>query len=206
MIKHSLPQLQPFSPPTSAHRPASHSHLYPLNMVVPTPNPNTNTAPPTLTAAQTRALLHNLLSTSSNAHRPAPRLAPVKAARQQPVPQQTITIDASTRIMGHCNNVVLASSSPTGQVAKIEALLRGVFQPIGQGEEKARAKANVNLNVTVLASVNVMGSKNVVVVNGRRDDCKESTKGDEPLAGPKRRAESVSCHHAHSALRKRTLT
>ena len=67
---------------------------------------------------------------------------------------------------------------------------------MGLGEEKARAKANVNLNVTIQAGVSIMGSKNVVVFNGKREVSKDSIQVDEPLAGRKRMAESVSCHHA----------
>ncbi|CAF9935652.1 hypothetical protein IMSHALPRED_010302 [Imshaugia aleurites] len=159
----------------------------------PNPNPNPSTTPPTLTAAQTRALLHALRSTTPNAHRPTASAPPspptVKVVRHQPVQQQIITIDASTRIMGHCNNVALASPSPTEQAVKIEQLLRGVLQPMGQGEDKARAKADVNLNVTIQAGVNIMGSKNVVL-SGKRDVGKDSTKVDDLLLGRKRRAES----------------
>lgn len=175
-------------------------------MAVPPTDPNTT--PPILTAAQTRALLHTLLSSAPYAARPNVTSPGPKAVRQQPVQQQqqqTITIDASTRIMGHCNNVALASPSPTEQAVKIEQLLRGVFQPAGPGEEKTKARANVSLNVNVQAGVSIVGSKNVVVFNGKRDVGKESTKGDEPLAGRKRRAESVSCHHAHGLPSTQTL-
>lgn len=65
---------------------------------------------------------------------------------------------------------------------------------MGQGEDKARAKADVNLNVTIQAGVNIMGSKNVVL-SGKRDVGKDSTKVDDLLLGRKRRAESVSRRH-----------
>lgn len=82
----------------------------------------------------------------------------------------------------------------------METLVRGVLQPAAPGEEKTKATASVNLNVSIQAGVSIMGSKNVVVLNGKRDVSKESTKGDEPLAGRKRRAESVSCSRARNAL------
>ena len=105
--------------------------------------------------------------------------------------------------MGHCNNVALFSTSPTEQAVKFEQLFRDVLQPAGPGEEKRKASANVSLNVNVQAGVSIMGSKNVVVFNGKRDVGKDNTKGDEPLAGRKRRAESVSCQDAHNAFRSR---
>ncbi len=78
-----------------------------------------------------------------------------------------------------------------------------VLQPAGPGEEKTKASANVSLNVNIQAGVSIMGSKNVIVFNGKRDVGKDCPKGDEPLAGRKRRAESVSCQHAPSVLRSR---
>ena len=94
--------------------------------------------------------------------------------------------------MGHCNNVALASPSATEQAVKIEQLLRGVMQPAGPGGPQTNARANFNVNVTIQAGVSIMGSKNVVVFDGKRDVGKESVPGDEALAGRKRRAESVS--------------
>ena len=107
--------------------------------------------------------------------------------------------------MGHCNNVALASPSPTEQATRIEQFLRGVLQPAGPGAEKTQATANVSLNVNIQAGVSIMGSKNVVAFNGKRDVSKDkdSDKGDELLAGRKRGAESVSCHRAHNALQRR---
>ncbi|CAD6571213.1 MAG: hypothetical protein ASARMPREDX12_006512 [Alectoria sarmentosa] len=161
-------------------------------MAVPPTNPH-NT-PPSLTAAQTRALLHTLLTTNLNAPRPNstnPSAPTIKLVRQQPVQQQAITIDASTRIMGHCNNVALASPSPAEQAVKMEEVLRGALQLAGPGEEKTKARALVNLSVNIQAGVSIMGSKNVVVLNGKRDVSKDSAKDDEPLAAErKRRAES----------------
>lgn len=101
--------------------------------------------------------------------------------------------------MGHCNSVTLASASLTEQAVKIEESLRGMLQPMGLGEDKARAKADVNLNITIQAGVSIMGSKNVVF-NGKRCVGNDTAKGDEPLPGRKRRAESVSRHHARCAL------
>ena len=102
--------------------------------------------------------------------------------------------------MGHCNNVALASPSPAEQAVKIEQCLRAIFQPAGPGEEKKTAQAaasvNLNLNVNIQAGVSIMGSKNVVAFSGEKGDVSKdsSTKSDdeEPLAGRKRRAESVS--------------
>ena len=95
--------------------------------------------------------------------------------------------------MGHCNNVALASPSATEQAFKIEQLLRGVMQPTGPGGPQTNARANANVNVTIQAGVSVMGSKNVVVLDGKRVvGNKETVPGDEALAGRKRRAESVS--------------
>ena len=95
--------------------------------------------------------------------------------------------------MGHCNNVALASLSPVEQAVKIEQCLRAVLQPAGPGEEKTQAAASANLNVNIQAGVSIMGSKNVVAFSGKEDGSKDGTKGDEePLAGRKRRAESVS--------------
>lgn len=96
--------------------------------------------------------------------------------------------------MGHCNNVALTSPLATEQQAvKIEQLLRGVMQPAGPGGPRANARANVNVNVTIQAGVSIMGSKNVVVLDGKRAvGNKETVPGDEALAGRKRRAESVS--------------
>lgn len=74
-----------------------------------------------------------------------------------------------------------------------------MFQPIGQGEEKTAEKKTVNLNVVIQAGVNIIGSKNVIVFNGngKRGVSEDDTKGDAPSAERKRKAESVSCHHAH---------
>ena len=89
------------------------------------------------------------------------------------------------------------------QAVNIEDLLRGVFHPMGQGEERARAKADVNLSVTIQAGVKIMGSKNTVVCSGKGYDSKETTIGDEPLLGRKRRAESVSYQRTQNALHRR---
>ena len=95
--------------------------------------------------------------------------------------------------MGHCNNVALASPSATEQADKIEQLLRGIMQPREPGGPQTTARANAHVNVTIQAGVNIMGSKNVVVLDGKRVVCnKETAPGDEALAGRKRRAESVS--------------
>lgn len=73
----------------------------------------------------------------------------------------------------------------------MEQLLRGVLQlAAAPGEETAKARANVNLNVNIQVGISIIGSKNVVVFNGKRDVSKDSTRADEPLAGRKRRAES----------------
>lgn len=75
----------------------------------------------------------------------------------------------------------------------MEELLCGVLQlAAAPGEETAKARANVNLNVNIQVGISIIGSKNVVVFNGKRDVSKDSTRADEPLAGRKRRAESVS--------------
>lgn len=87
----------------------------------------------------------------------------------------------------------------------MEELLRGVFQVAVQGEETTKARANVNLNVNIQAGVSIMGSRNVVVFNGKRDVGKDSTNCDEPLAGRKRRAESVSFYRARKCSSKQTL-
>ena len=87
----------------------------------------------------------------------------------------------------------------------IKESFRGILQPTGQGEEKATAAANVNLNVIIQAGVNIIGSKNVVVLNGKRDVSKDASKADAPLAERKRRAESVSRRHAHECSSKQTL-
>lgn len=83
--------------------------------------------------------------------------------------------------------------------------LRSILQPMAQEEDKATAKANVNLNVIIQAGVNILGSKNVVVFNGKRGPSKDDTKVDVPLTERKRKAESVSCHHAHGCWPKQTL-
>ena len=95
--------------------------------------------------------------------------------------------------MGHCNNAALASPSATEQAVKIEQLLRGVMQPTEPRGPQTNARANANVNVTIQAGVTIMGSKNVVVLDGKRAvGNKETVPGDEALAGRKRRAESVS--------------
>ncbi len=85
-----------------------------------------------------------------------------------------------------------------------------MLQPTGQGEEMAIAKANVNVNIIIQAGVNIIGSKNVVVFNGKRDVSrdvsKDDTKADAPSAERKRRAESVSCHCGYGRSSKRILT
>ncbi|KAL9138648.1 MAG: hypothetical protein Q9175_000157 [Cornicularia normoerica] len=172
-------------------------------MAVPPANPNST--PPTLTAAQTRALLHTLLLNTPNAARPNMTTPRPKTVRPQPVQQETVAIDASTRIMGHCNNVAIALPSPTEQAVKIEQLLHGVLQPAGPGEEKTKARANANLNVTIKAGIIIMGSKNNVVFTGKRDVSKDSPSSDGLLACRKRRAESVSCHRAHGCSSGQTL-
>ena len=88
----------------------------------------------------------------------------------------------------------------------MEEVLRGALQLAGPGEEKTKARALVNLSVNIQAGVSIMGSKNVVVLNGKRDVSKDSAKDDEPLAAErKRRAESVSGCHAHECFSKQTL-
>lgn len=87
----------------------------------------------------------------------------------------------------------------------IKESFRGILQPMGQGEDKATATANVNLNVIIQAGVNIIGSKNVVVFNGKRDVRKDDSRVDAPLAERKRRADSVSCCHAHECSSKQTL-
>ena len=95
--------------------------------------------------------------------------------------------------MGHCNNVALASPLATEQAVKIEQLLRGVMQPAGPGGPQTNARASANVNVTIQAGVSVMGSKNVVVLDGKKVvGNNETVASDEALAGRKRRAESVS--------------
>ena len=95
--------------------------------------------------------------------------------------------------MGHCNNVALASLSATEQAAKIEQLLRGIIKPTEAGGPQTNARLNANVNVAIQAGVSVMGSKNVVVLDGKRVvGHKETVPGDGALAGRKRRAESVS--------------
>ena len=89
----------------------------------------------------------------------------------------------------------------------IKESFRGILQPMRQGEEKATAKASLNLNVIIHPGVNIMGSKNVVVFNGKRDASKDDTMLDAPLAERKRRAESVSCHRGrgHECSSEQTL-
>ena len=86
------------------------------------------------------------------------------------------------------------------QAVRIEEIVRGALNTQGAGEEKSKGK--VNVNVTVQAGISIMGSKNVVVINQGREIAKgmEKWKAEEskekvgmPLAGRKRRAESVSC-------------
>ncbi|MCJ1454746.1 hypothetical protein MMC28_005099 [Mycoblastus sanguinarius] len=168
-------------------------------MTIPTTNPNTN-LPPTLTATQSRALLHALLSTNANGqprtNSTVPRSVSTKSTHH-PHSQRTITIDTSTRIIGHCNNVHFSSISPMEQAVRIEEIVRGALNTQGAGEEKSKGK--VNVNVTVQAGISIMGSKNVVVINQGREIAKgmEKWKAEEskekvgmPLAGRKRRAES----------------
>ena len=178
-----------------------------LSMALSSTKPNT--ASPPLTPAQTRALLFTLLSIPRDDVRRSAAAyagpARAKAVAQQPL-QRNITIDASVRIVGHCNNVGLASPSATDQeIIKSQQSLNGILQSLSQFEEKgtAQAKANVNLiNVVVHTGINIIGSKNVVVVNSssssssssKRDVSGQPTKIDDdaPLSGRKRRAESVS--------------
>ena len=87
----------------------------------------------------------------------------------------------------------------------IKESFHGILQPMAQGEDKATAQANVNLNVIIQAGVNIIGSKNIVLLNGKRDVSKDDTKVDVPLAERKRKAESVSCHHTHRCSSKQTL-
>lgn len=162
----------------------------------------TSTAPPALTATQARALLHALLSTSNPAIRPtfnpaAPKSAAARNSQhshhqRQPVQAHNITIDASTRIMGHCNSIHLASPSPTEQAARINDLVRGAFASLPKGGA---------VNVTVNAGVNVMGSKNVVVLGSPVkpaealagdhvvDGCTSSSRTEGSGPGRKRKAE-----------------
>ena len=109
--------------------------------------------------------------------------------------------------MGHCNNVALASPSPVEQAVKIEQFLRAILQPAGSEGEKTQAAASVNLNVNIQAGVSIMGSKNVVAFRGTGDVSMDGIKGDdEPLAGRKRRAESVSLSScSQNCPSKRTL-
>ncbi|KAK3168826.1 hypothetical protein OEA41_005274 [Lepraria neglecta] len=181
-------------------------------MAAPVPQPNTTT-PPTLTAAQARALLQTLLSTNQNpnaAPAPTPTTArPISAhpkatqispRPQQPQAQQTITIDASTRIMGHCNTIQLASPSPQEQATKIEHLVRGVLA--------STEKGHASVNITVQAGFNLMGSKNVVTFGSPAKGAAQATEATKAqlvykemtapnndskmtaAAGRKRRAES----------------
>ena len=74
--------------------------------------------------------------------------------------------------------------------------MRSVLHLAVTAEETTEARATLNLNVNIEAGVSIMGSKNVVVFNGKRDVGKDDTECDEPLAGRKRRAPSVSLDHA----------
>ena len=143
------------------------------------------TNPSPLTATQARALLHALLSTTPNAphsnHLTAPK--PIRRTPyshpQPPPPSQTITLDASTRIIGHCNTIHLSSSpSSTDQTHRIEHLMRGALSDATRGTQ--------GVNLVVQAGINVMGSKNVICFGSG-----EGAVGKEEI-GKKRRAE-VSC-------------
>jgi len=109
------------------------------------------------------------------------------------VQTHNITIDASTRIMGHCNNIHLSSLSSTEQAPRIDELVRGALAGL--------SREGGAINVSVNAGVNVMGSKNVIVLgssancaealgrNGVGSGCTLPTGMEEGGSGRKRRAE-----------------
>ncbi len=161
-----------------------------------------STAQPTLTATQARALLQALLDTtptSNSTHRPSTHPAIPKPTTTRPSPQSrpqpqqmhthNITIDASTRVMGHCNNVYLSSPLPTEQGDRINEMMRVALASVPKG--------GVGVNVTVNAGVNLMGSKNAIVVGGGAKGAQASAKNDAESGctiegsgmGRKRRAE-----------------
>ncbi|KAK0509507.1 hypothetical protein JMJ35_007901 [Cladonia borealis] len=135
----------------------------PTTTTTPTPAPS-----PPLTASQARALLQTLLSThpnprptpttttSNNASKPSPSSPP--SNNQPPSSFPTITIDASTRIMGHANKIRLSAHN-VHEAARVEGITRAALshtKPTGY-------YAAGPVNITIRTGMVLMGSRNVVV-------------------------------------------
>lgn len=103
----------------------------------------------------------------------------------------TITIDASTNIIGHANTVQLPSTATTND--RITHLLEIAFKNLPDktsiqdedyDDDGYAVPKPMNVEVKVQAGVNICGSKNIVVLGGG---------GSRPAGqGVKRKAEGVS--------------
>jgi len=123
-------------------------------------------------------------STSIHPNVPNPLFTP------PPSPTTTITIDASTRIMGHCNTIYMPSSPASTPESGISSLLTSALRnlptspaaptsPFGNGWG---GLPSPRFDVKVQAGVSVVGSRNLVVLGG----------SGKLAAGLKRKAEVVS--------------
>ncbi|KAL6718111.1 hypothetical protein ACLMJK_004198 [Lecanora helva] len=181
----------------------------------------TDATPPVLTGPQLRALMQTLLHTVPNSppsqglsstpsaglkHAAAPQsLTAQQSQRRQPqspvqAPQhQTISIDTSTRIIGHCNTINLSSSpSSTNQALRVEQLVSRILADTPRGNER--------INLTMQAGVNVVGSKNMVVFGGHdvggRVDLGANAMGQDENSRKKRRAEDDDGSDAVTAMKR----
>lgn len=148
-------------------------------MIAP-PSPST---PPLYSEQTAKLLLAALLSSTL----PQPTNSTTESSEDGP-PQlpMTITIDATTRIIGHCNTIQLPSAE------KIAGLMTVAMKGTGiSGSER-------KIEVKVAAGVEIRGSKNVVIAIGKRGQTGGNEgsngvggEGERGEVGRKRRAESV---------------
>ena len=116
-------------------------------------------------------------------------------------PTMTITVDASTNIIGHNNTIQLPSSDTTND--RITHLLEIAFKNLPDkssiqdedyDEDGYAVPKPMNMEVKVQAGVNICGSRNVVVLGGgaglRRPGMVQA---QAQAQGVKRKAEGVSC-------------
>ncbi len=152
-------------------------------MIAP-PSPST---PSLYTEQSARLLVAALLSSSLPQSTNNLAMSPDESPPQLPM---TISIDATTRIMGHGNTIHLPSAE------RIAGLMTVAMKGTGVNESDRK------IEVKVAAGVEIRGCKNVVLSVGKQGPAggKEgsnrmdsSGQGEGEEAGRKRRAGSVCC-------------